>query len=119
MSDQVWAIVGPTATTMAMFRAEPTLEGVRVVWQFTEAGEFTSVVLERAAASEGPWSEVDAQFGVDGATSFAIDRSALAGQSYFYRLAATTRDGATATFGPLPVTAGESITIRFRLLTRQ
>lgn len=110
MSNQVWAIVGPTATTIAMFRAEPTSDGVRVVWQFTDPTEFSRVALERATASEGPWSEVEAQMGVEGSSHFAIDRTAAPGQSYFYRLAATTTSGAVATFGPLPVTAGESIT---------
>ena len=39
----------------------------------------------------------------------ALDRSAEPGQTYFYRLAVTYRDGARGTFGPLAVTAGRAI----------
>ncbi|MBI1795511.1 MAG: S8 family peptidase [Candidatus Eisenbacteria bacterium] len=111
VSDQVWAIVDqPVATTVALFRSEPSAEGVRLVWQFTDPSQFTSVAVERAVANSGPWTVLDAPVTTEGANSVALDRTAAAGLSYYYRLDATYRSGQTATFGPIQASAGEAIT---------
>jgi subtilisin family serine protease len=111
VSDQEWAIADPpVATTVAMFRAEPTADGVRLVWQFTDPSQFTRVAVERALASQGPWSELAADVSSEGETTVALDRTAEAGHTYLYRLAVTYKSGGGATFGPLTATGGEAIT---------
>jgi hypothetical protein len=111
VSDLEWAIVDPpVATTVAMFRAEPTTEGVRLVWQFTDPSQFSRVAVERATTTLGPWSELDAEVSSEGEATVAIDRTAESGRTYFYRLSATYVTGGGATFGPLSATGGESIT---------
>ena len=110
VSDQLWTIDQPVATVVTEFRAEPTEEGVRLVWAFADPASFSRVALERAAASNGPWSEVGAELSSEGASTVAVDRSAQAGQTYFYRLAVTYASGGSTTFGPLSTTAGRPIT---------
>jgi subtilisin family serine protease len=110
VSDAQWSIEDqPVPTTMAMFRADPTPEGVRLVWQFTDPSQFSSVAVERATRATGPWSELDAELSADGAATVALDRSVETGETYYYRLAATYGNGVRATFGPLSATAGERI----------
>jgi hypothetical protein len=111
VSDLIWAIVDPpVGTVVSTFRAEPVGDGVRIVWEFADPSAFSSVALERAIASTGPWTELSAELSRDGASTVALDRSAEAGHTYYYRLAVTYPGGAHATFGPLSVTAGRPIT---------
>jgi hypothetical protein len=98
------------ATTLALFRAEPTVDGVRLVWQFNDPAQFSSIAVERAPAATGPWGEIAAELGTEGTTTFAIDHSATPGTSYFYRLAGTYKTGEHQTFGPISATAGSNIT---------
>ena len=110
LSDLEWAITDPTvATTLASFRAEPTAEGIRLVWRFTDPSQLSRVGVERAVAAQGPWTELDAEVTREGEASVAIDRTAESGRTYVYRLSATYVTGGVATFGSLSVTAGESI----------
>ncbi|MGH7730245.1 MAG: S8 family serine peptidase [Candidatus Eiseniibacteriota bacterium] len=111
VSDLEWAIADPpVSTTVAMFRAEPTPNGVRLVWQFTDPSQFSRIALERATAIQGPWNELEAELSAEGETTVALDRTAESGVTYLYRLAVTYRTGGGATFGPLSATAGEAIT---------
>jgi subtilisin family serine protease len=111
VSDAEWAIVDPpVGTTLATFRSEPSSEGVRLVWQFADPSQFSSVSVERAVASQGPWATIDAETSTEGAATVAIDKSATTGQTYFYRLAATYTSGQSTTFGPITATVGEAIT---------
>jgi subtilisin family serine protease len=110
-SDAVWAIdPPPVAVAVSLFRAEPVEEGVRLTWEFADPSVFTRIALERATAATGPWSEVDAEFSLEGSATVALDRTVEAGHTYYYRLATTYRDGRTAAFGPLSATAGRPIT---------
>ncbi len=111
VSNLVWAIVDPpVATTLSLFRAEPIEEGVRLVWEFADPSEFSRVALERATAAVGPWNEMAAEISQDGSWTVALDRTAVAGTTYFYRLSGTYRDGTRELFGPLSATAGRPIT---------
>jgi subtilisin family serine protease len=111
LSDAVWAIADqPVSTVVSEFRAEPIDQGVRLVWAFADPSTFTRVALERADATTGPWSEIDADLSQENGATVAVDASALAGHTYFYRLAVTYRNGATDAFGPLSATAGRPIT---------
>lgn len=111
VSDAAWAIdPSPVAVAVSLFRAEPVEEGVRLTWEFADPSVFTRIVLERATTATGPWIEVDAGFSLEGSSTVALDRTAEAGHTYFYRLATTYRDGRTVAFGPLSATAGRPIT---------
>ncbi len=111
LSDLVWAIVDPpVSTVVAQFHAESVEGGVRVAWEFTDPAAFDRIALERAAQADGPWTELEAELSAEGAATVALDRTAVTGSTYFYRLAATDRRGATMTFGPIKVTVGQPIT---------
>lgn len=109
VSNAVWTISNPVGVVVSQFRAEPVEDGVRLVWEFADPSQFPRVVVERAGASTGPWSAVDAGISLEGSATVALDRSVEAGRTYFYRLATTDRNGATAVFGPLSATAGRPI----------
>jgi hypothetical protein len=98
------------ATTMTLFRAIPTTEGVRIEWQFADPSQFGSVALLRATSARGPWTVLDLEFAQIGGTTVALDRTAVAGQTYYYRIDGTYRTGGSEVFGPLVTTAGEPIT---------
>jgi hypothetical protein len=79
--------------------------GVRVSWA-TNRVAFKELELQRAIATTGPWSTVNAAVREEGGSMVAEDRSAASGQTYFYRILGTTVGGAHSTFGPVEGTAG-------------
>jgi hypothetical protein len=101
---------GPTGTVLAMFQATPGPEGVQIRWRFGEGAALLSIAVDRAEAAAGPWSEIRAEIRQERDVSFALDRDAEAGRTYFYRLRVTTGDGQFLTFGPLSVTTGSGHT---------
>jgi hypothetical protein len=122
---------GATATTLAMFTAQGHGEGILLRWQFGNPSEVVSTTVERADAIAGPWSPVDVVIGADGMTTTALDRSAVSGRDYFYRLQIVGPDGQVETMGltsgrregplaelflgaptPNPAVAGSSILFR-------
>ena len=111
LSDAVWAIVDPpVSTVVSQFRAESIDGAVRLAWEFADPSLFDRIAVERAASSTGPWAEIDAELSRDGAATVALDRTAAIGNTYFYRLVVTYRNGGTEAFGPIKVTVGQPIT---------
>src|SRR5439155_19750862 len=96
----------PTPALLSLFRAAPLVSGVELRWQFGEAGHFTDSWIERAAAAESPWSAIELDRRQEGGMTVAVDRAAVAGTKYWYRLVARRPGGATELFGPLKATAG-------------
>jgi hypothetical protein len=92
---------GPTATMLSMFLAEGVEDGIRLRWQFGPDASIASVAVERSERDQGPWSPVDARLVAEGDVSTAIDRTAMAGRTYFYRLVATGTNGEQFHFGPV------------------
>jgi len=64
------------------------------------------VELERSDNETGPWTTVKADFTQDGDQTIAVDNTAAAGQSYWYRLTGITADGQQASLGTVHGTAG-------------
>ena len=58
-----------------------------------------SIALDRATAQAGPWEEVVADYAKDGTRTEALDRSVLAGETYYYRLRVNERDGTQRSMG--------------------
>ena len=104
----------PTPALLSLFRAVPLVSGVELRWQFGEAGHFTDSWIERAAAAEGSWSAIELDRREEGGMTVAVDRAAVAGTTYWYRLVARRPGGATDLFGPLKATAG-SMALRSEL----
>ena len=94
------------ATVITELDAEAVDLGVQIKWAFAARNAFTSVVIERSPSESGPWVAVSAEMNEVGDATVAVDRSAEAGQTYFYRLRGTTASGNVATFGPVKGTAG-------------
>ena len=95
-----------TAVILTRLDAETVEDGVSITWGLSNPALFASLALQRSRAETGPWNDVSAQLSDDAGLTVAIDRSAAAGQSYFYRLVATTGSGTQAVFGPVRGTAG-------------
>lgn len=87
------------STRLAFFTAEDKAEGIEVAWEFSDMSDVTSIELERAPAQVGPWEPVAADYATDGTRTAALDRSAQADQTYFYRLRVNERDGSQSTMG--------------------
>lgn len=92
-------------TLLAMFTADPVAEGIELRWQFGPTANFSNVVVERADVSGVEWTAVSVQRRDESEVAVAVDPSAVAGQTYQYRLRATGSDGRTQTFGPVISTA--------------
>ncbi len=109
LSDAAFTIIDiATPTLLSRFTASPVASGIELRWQFSDPGSFGAVSIERAQAAEGPWAAVVVESKNESGVNVALDRSALSGSTYWYRIAATT--GATrVTFGPIEATAGEVI----------
>jgi hypothetical protein len=102
VSDEPFSIFDlVVGVVIARFEAVPADEGVKVRWQLTSPGVFTSVTLERSEREIGPWTSVDAPRTQESGMTVAVDRSAAMGVTYWYRLVALTASGAKATFGPV------------------
>ena len=91
----------PTPTLLARFEAEAMSGGVQLRWQFGEPDRVVSVALERAANQVGPWMPLTLESRRTAEVTEALDQSAAAGETYYYRLTANLTDGTRATFGPI------------------
>src|SRR5204862_6021730 len=69
-----------------------------------------SVVVERAASAEGPWTRPTLETSEEVGTTVALDRTAEAGREFFYRLAVTLSDGSSTIFGPVSSAAAARVT---------
>ena len=92
-------------TLLAMFTADPVADGIELRWQFGPTANFGDVVVERSDVSGVEWTAVSVQRHDESEVSVAVDPTAVAGQTYQYRLRATGSDGRTQTFGPVISTA--------------
>jgi trimeric autotransporter adhesin len=88
-----------TGTLLARFDAEVQTEGVLLRWQF---GDPVRVVqVERAERETGPWTSPSLERRDEGELTLALDRSAEAGSTYWYRLSVSLGDGTQTTVGPI------------------
>ena len=111
VSDSVFEIADvPVPVGLSLFLAEPTDNGVKLSWKFTNDADYAGVRVGRATAAQGPFSTLNVGITVVDAVSSIIDNSAETGTNYFYRLEATSRKGELTTFGPIGTVAGRPIT---------
>jgi hypothetical protein len=88
-----------TPTALAMFTAEDRAEGILLQWQFGDDSDIATLTLQRSPSEVGPWSPVETElFTQDGRTT-ALDRTAEAGATYFYRLDVIDSSGNESHFG--------------------
>jgi hypothetical protein len=91
----------PTATQLAMFTANGTEAGIEVRWQLGAPEPSSRVTLERSDEGVGEWTTLDVALRADGETTVALDRSALPGVAYEYRLRVQDSAGGEQVFGPV------------------
>ncbi len=99
-----------TAVLLSMFEAATVTDGVELRWQFADATDVTSTWVERGPAVSGPWTRIVAEASVKNGVTVALDRTAVAGRTYAYRLVAELAGGRQVTFTPAEGTAGERVT---------
>jgi hypothetical protein len=96
-----------TAVVVTKLESFPIDGGVQLKWTLANAAQtFQSIHLERSDNETGPWQAVAADVTQDGDQTVAVDRTAAAGQSYWYRLMGTTAQGQQASLGSVHGTAG-------------
>jgi hypothetical protein len=96
-----------TAAIVTKLESFPIDGGVQLKWVIGGARTvFQTIELQRSDNETGPWTAVAADFTQDGDQTVAVDRTAAAGQSYWYRLMGTTAQGQQASFGTVQGTAG-------------
>lgn len=100
----------PVPVGLALFLAEPTDNGVKLSWKFTNDSDYSAVRVERGTVAQGPFTNLNVAVNTVEGVSSIVDDGAIAGTNYFYRLAATSRRGDVTTFGPLGTVAGRPIT---------
>ncbi len=103
-----------TAALDARLTAERLLDGVRLRWQVSGGTLATEIALERAESVAGPWAAIAAEISRDAGESVALDRDALPGRAYWYRLRAFDRGEWQALGEPVFVATGSAP--RFALL---
>ena len=89
----------PTATTLARFDATGRFDGILIRWQFTDPASVATLTLQRATEENGVYAGIPADISSEGSVTTALDESAEAGTTYFYRLQITDRDGNVQTLG--------------------
>ena len=97
------------AVLEATFLAKTVDDGVELRWDFGNSMPPATVTLERSDESNGPWAAVAADLRSDQGATVALDRRAVAGQTYYYRLSVTEMPGRVTMFGPVVGTAGTPI----------
>jgi subtilisin family serine protease len=103
-SDAKWEIDDAVPAVMQYFEGETSGDGaVTIRWQFEDDGEFRVIDVERSESRDGPYAVIDAERTSFAGGQIAVDRTAVAGHTYFYRLAATLADNSRAHFGPIMV----------------
>jgi hypothetical protein len=95
-----------TAAVVTKLETFPIDGGVQLNWVLNVRGIFESIQLERSDNETGPWLTVAADVTQDGDQMVAVDRTAAAGQRYWYRLMGTTAQGQQASLGSVQGTAG-------------
>ena len=95
-----------TAVVITRLESESVADGVAIKWLLAFRDLFVSLDVERSVAEAGPWAAIAVDMHDEGDLTVAMDKSAGAGQSFYYRLVGTTAAGARAVFGPLKGTAG-------------
>jgi hypothetical protein len=96
------AVVG----VIIRIEAETVSDGIAIRWQLGVSGAFTSMNVERSVAESGPWAAIRAAVGNEGDLTVAVDRTAAAGASYYYRFVGITQAGTQVVFGPVKGTSG-------------
>jgi hypothetical protein len=97
-----------TATLMAKFEGAWTHDGVELSWEFGTPETFVSLAVERSENANGPWIELPGGVIQEGERMTLLDRGAVGGRSYFYRIVGTTGAGEAFVSQLLAVAAGAS-----------
>ncbi len=114
----VWALNWDFATTpvqLSLFTCERMEGGVRVAWVVSSSISSAEVWLERADAITGPWERPVTEESHERDAIIALDRTAHADKSYWYRL--MVRETGFASVIGQPTRVGALEGLRFGLLT--
>lgn len=109
VSNAVFAIDNEVvANELPSFLANNTDSGVNLSWRFADAGRYVQSWVERASNAE--FSRLDAPVNVTADGFSVVDKTAEAGVTYQYRVAATETGGAEVRFAPVSISANNGIT---------
>ena len=99
-----------TATLLAQFVAASTEDGIELRWMFGDPSRVTTVGVERASHSAGPWLPITPELRHESDVTVALDRTVDATGDYFYRLVVQLTSGGPVVFGPVSASILEPIT---------
>lgn len=91
----------PTAVLVSRFDANAGEGGIELRWGFADETRVQSVRIERAPAANGPWVDLPLETRIQDGITIALDPTTDGGNSWFYRLVVSLRDGSFATLGPV------------------
>ena len=98
-----------TETLVSRFEAAIVPDGIELSWQLGGPELFASLRIERSAAANGPWEQLDAAPITTAGVSRLLDTTAEPGATYRYRLIATKVGGGETSLGTLSVQAGVAV----------
>ena len=90
-------------TALATFTAEDREEGVLLQWLFADASDIATLTLQRAPNEVGPWTSLETTLYTRDGLTAALDATAEAGQTYFYRLHVVDTGGSESTWGMVSI----------------
>lgn len=96
-----------TGTLLSTFVANAVDGGIQLRWQLGTTN-FSSLGVDRATTSTGPWQTLSLTPTRDGEQYVALDANVTGGQTYFYRLTGVS-GGVRSTLGQISGTAGQTI----------
>ncbi len=100
-----------TAVAGPRVRATWTDGAVDVAWRVAGGTSLVGAQVERTTSLDAEWNAIEAvpSFSAADGAYHAVDRSAVAGATYWYRLAFTTADGARGSSDPVKVETGARV----------
>jgi subtilisin family serine protease len=100
VSDAEWTLEAPVPVVLPMFEAESAGGAITLRWQFADPNVTLSRV-ERSDVANGSYSPIAVELSNLDGVDQAIDRTAEAGATYYYRLIARRIGGEEVVFGPI------------------
>jgi hypothetical protein len=91
-----------TEAIVTKLEADPTADGIAIQWALARQELVTDLTLERSEFEVGPWAPIAAERRTEGMLTIAVDHSAEAGHTYWYRLIGQMSGGGSqVVFGPV------------------
>jgi arylsulfotransferase ASST len=96
---------------MTVLEAGWGVDGVEVRWRFAGDATIVASSVERSEDAGGQWVAVDGERRQDGERELLIDRTAVVGRAYQYRIVGTMTDGKRVVSNPVGVSSAARLEV--------